>query len=158
VTLCDFRLYRAPGEDELVVVLPGPVRRQVGVVGRRGVGHWPGGGGAGGDGHDGGGCDIGGGGGGGGGPGKCVHCAAPGTPWVQVAEVIGEGLQGVGRQVTVVPQHLARWPGEQVTTYHGNHVSKTGDELSRHLMYRGQVSRWAGEQVSRWAGEQVSRW
>ena len=32
-----------PGEDELVVVLPGPVGGQVGVVGGRGVGHRPGG-------------------------------------------------------------------------------------------------------------------
>ena len=71
---------------EVIVVLPRPVRRQVRVVGGRGVGHRPGA------------------------PGEqystvqyTVHSTVPG---VEVAEVVGELLHRVRRHPAVVPQHL----------------------------------------------------
>ena len=55
---------------QLVVVLPRPVRHEVGVVGGGGVGH------------------------------------SPGAATVEVAEVVGEDLQLIGREVAVVPEYL----------------------------------------------------
>ena len=70
---------------EVIVVLPRPVRRQVRVVGGRGVGHRPGA------------------------PeSSTVQCSAVHStvPGVEVAEVVGELLHRVRRHPAVVPQHL----------------------------------------------------
>ena len=70
------------------MVLPRPVRRQVRVVGGRGVGHGPGT------------------------PGEQYSTAQYSTvqhstlPGVEVAEVVGELLHRVRRHPAVVPQHL----------------------------------------------------